>query len=343
MNELTSINELTTDQVHKNINDFFAGRETRASKMVQQSNRTYFVGNGKAQKVEPKFPKLEVTDFEIMPVQALVADPNNPNMAMPVPDQPGVPSLYLTNASTKQLIGKPVGKQYHIYTNRYCYLLAQLGLKKSLPGNFLQSNTVEEDVDRGGAFCAIHIDVEGWKIPLETGNYKTELNLGLTIKHNVNEAMLYSFYARDAETDNKMSLGTVASSSFYHAENSSPDKITKHIDFWVTKAFPQRVEQLRKALRTPVTEQDVKSLLKTGRLLTPNQQDEIFQQIVGVEAQDMGLTSYAVMSGLASWASDSETFPVSSDNVGELMAKRQGIIARIVMRDTMLGGLQINA
>ena len=50
------------------------------------------------------------------------------------------------------------------------------------------------------------------------------------------------------------------------------------------------------------------------------------------------------MSGLATWASDVEAFPVSSDNVGEAMAKRQGIVARIMMCKKMLGReLEINA
>ena len=45
-------------------------------------------------------------------------NPAAPHMAIPVPDAPGVPNLYLTNTNTNQIIGKPVGNDYYIYTNQ---------------------------------------------------------------------------------------------------------------------------------------------------------------------------------------------------------------------------------
>jgi len=341
MNMINTAAELQNDfqKINKTADNFFTYGENRASKMVKPSKSTYFIGNEKTANLKPQFPDLGPTNFKITPVQALVANPANPQMAMPVPEMPGVPYLYLTNASNYQLIGKPVGGEYCIYDNEFCYELAKASLSNALPGNFLQNVEIEEDMDRSGAFSAIHIDIEDWSIPVVNGTYATELSFGVTIKHNVNEAILFSVYARDGETDNKINLGTVSTSNFYHAENSNPEKIKRHIDFWVRKGFPHRVEQLKKALKTSVTDTDIKLVLSTGggRLLTPTQQDKIFDQIINVEAKEMGKTSYAIMSGLATWASDTEIFPVTSDNIGEAMAKRQGIVARIMMCRAMLG------
>ena len=94
-------------------------------------------------------------------------------------------------------------------------------------------------------------------------------------------------------------------------------------------------------MRSKVMEQQVKLVLSTGKLISPQQQDKIFKHIMEVEAPEMGQTQYAIMSGLASWASDEENFPVKNakiaDNVGETMVKRQSIIARIVMCKAMFG------
>lgn len=333
----------SAERIQKSVEKSFSSlTENRASKMVQRSSTgTYLIAGQEDPNLEPQFPELKETNFGIQPIPALVMNPAAPHMAIPVPDAPGVPNLYLTNTSSNAIIGKPVGNDYYIYTNQMCYDLVKEAITFALPSNFLQTITIEEDFERNGGFTAIHIDFEDYKFEISNGNYKTELNFGVTIKHNVNEAILYSAYARDNETNNKINLGAISSTDMYHAGNADPKKVKRHLVNWATKGFPHRVEQLRQAMRSKVMEQQIKLVLGTGKMISPQQQEKIFKHIMEVEVPEMGQTTYAIMSGLASWASDEENFPVknakTADNVGETMVKRQSVIARIVMCKAMFG------
>ena len=62
-----------------------------------------------------------------------------------------------------------------------------------------------------------------------------------------------------------------------------------------TKGFPIEWNS-RKAMRSKVMEQQVKLVLSTGKLISPQQQDKIFKHIMEVEAPEMGQTQYAIMS-----------------------------------------------
>ena len=229
----------TAERIQKSVETSFSAlAENRASKMVQRSSTgSYIIAGKEDPNLKPQFPELKEANFGIQPIQALVMNPAAPHMAIPVPDAPGVPNLYLTNTNTNQIIGKPVGNDYYIYTNQMCYDLVKEAVKFALPSNFLQNITVEEDFERNGGFTAIHIDFEDYKFEVGNGHYTTELNFGVTIKHNVNEAILFIAFARDNETNNKINLGAISSTDMYHAGNADPKKVRRHLANWAMKGF----------------------------------------------------------------------------------------------------------
>jgi hypothetical protein len=281
-------------------------------------------------------------DFKLAMTEAVWRIPGT-RLTRFVPKKRGVPDAYIINPETMDVLDAVSSDWYRIIDNEQCHNATLAGLEAALPPSFLVGHEMKGFAGRSGAFSQCMIDIPGYSFEIANGTGKTNLGLNVSWKNDLKLSTQVCIGARDLDSGNLINLGVSSSIAQRHKGAWNAQAIIDHIGEWVNGKFAERIDCLQQMMKTSVTHEQVELALMMGkgRMLSENEAVKICDHIFDEEVQYYGKSKFAVMSGLASFCTDDDAFPVrnseAEDNVAETLAIRQSQVAKLVMTHFFYG------